>query len=136
MCGKGCQSLQRDRKTITHPTDGSGLLQASDLSTEGRRMEGRQRDQQKPTATVPSPAQHLHTLGAEENRHLGKWWLSSSIMSCCWQEGARGSSLSITTTHRPTPPQKRWAGLVGRQIGVSRISNGEPSHQCSSCLQS
>lgn len=72
MCGKGCQQLQRDGKTVTHPTDGSGLLQASNLSTEGRRMEGRQRDQQKQTAAAPSPAQHLHTLGAEENRHVGE----------------------------------------------------------------
>lgn len=72
MCEKGCQPLQRDRKTITHSTDGCGLLQVSDLITEGRRMEGRQRDQQKQTATVPSPAQHLHTLGAEENRHVGE----------------------------------------------------------------
>lgn len=86
ICGKKAMPA---RKATIQGMNGTELLQARDLSTEVRMIEGRQGDQQEQTtAAPPLPSSTFTLTRLKKTGAQGTWQLSSSIRSGCCRRRA------------------------------------------------
>lgn len=141
--------MQEEVATLARRWEDSNLLSRGIGVTAGFRREHRGQEDGRETETsmrrrrqrqLPSPAQHLHTHGAEGIRRAGE-----GTARLIHHEPLLGRrSLRQLPFHQPHPQTQPWChasseevkwGWMATDWGESDLQ-GEPPHQCSSCLPS